>query len=170
MNPHITIRPLDERDAPKFRELRLEALQNHPTACGMDYETTAAQPESFWIERLQPSDDRATFVAETGGQFLGMMGIFRERNVKQRHAGYIWGVYVRPAWRGAGVADALIKACIGWAQEHEVRLVRLGVSTANGAAIRCYLRNGFSVYGVEPEVIFWDGVYYDELLMVRRLV
>ncbi|HEU5013192.1 MAG TPA: GNAT family N-acetyltransferase [Roseiflexaceae bacterium] len=170
MNPQFTIRTTHENDMRAYRELRLEALKNHPTAFGMDYETSAAQPESYWLERLQANDDRATFVAESGGQFVGMAGIFWESNVKEHHAGYIWGVYVRPAWRGAGVADSLIAACLAWAREHELRLVRLSVNATNGAAIRCYLRHGFSIYGVDPEVILWDGVYYDELLMVKRLV
>jgi RimJ/RimL family protein N-acetyltransferase len=43
------------------------------------------------------------------------------------------------------------------------------VVTTNAPAIRCYARHGFTVYGVEPEVIFANGVYYDELLMLRRL-
>lgn len=170
MNTQIIIRPLDPGDMHAYRELRLEALRNHPPAFGMDYETAAAQPDSYWIEQLQPSDDHATFVAEVDRQFVGMMGVYRENNPKQRHAGYIWGVYVRPHARGAGLADALFEACITWGRAHELRLVRLGVGTTNGAAIRCYLRNGFSVYGVEPEVIYWDGVYYDELLMVKHLV
>lgn len=170
MNQPITIRPLTERDAAEYRELRLEALQNHPTAFGMDYEASAAQPDSHWAERLAPSDDRATFVAEAGGQFVGMAGIFRSSNTKERHAGYIWGVYVRPAWRGQRLADMLVGACLAWAQERGLRLVRLSLTVTNASAIRCYLRCGFSVYGVEPEVIHWDGVYYDELLMVRRLV
>jgi RimJ/RimL family protein N-acetyltransferase len=170
MNPQFTIRTTHENDMRAYRELRLEALKNYPTAFGMDYETSAAQPESYWLERIRASDDRVAFVAEAGGQFVGTAGIFRESNIKERHASHIWGVYVRPAWRGAGIADALIETCISWAQARELRLVKLAVTTTNTAAIRCYLRHGFSVYGVEPEAIQWDGVYYDELLMVRRLV
>ncbi len=153
-----------------YREIRLEALKNHPTVFGSDYAASAVQPESYWMERIQSSDDRVTFVAEADGQFVGTAGIFRESNTKERHASHIWGVYVRPAWRGAGVADALVEACIGWAQARELRLIKLSVTTTNVAAIRCYLRHGFSVYGVEPEVLQWEGVYYDELLMARRLI
>jgi L-amino acid N-acyltransferase YncA len=81
----------------------------------------------------------------------------------------VWGVYVRAAWRGRRVADRLIEACIEWARPHGVRVAKLAVITSNAAAIRCYLRCGFSVYGVEPQVIHVDGVYHDELLMVRYL-
>ena len=86
-----------------------------------------------------------------------------------QHTAGIFSIYVQPAWRGLGIAEALIEACVAWARKLDVRLVKLGVVTTNTAAIRCYVRCGFSVYGVEPQVIYHDGVYYDELLMVQRL-
>jgi RimJ/RimL family protein N-acetyltransferase len=58
---------------------------------------------------------------------------------------------------------------VGWARAQQLRLVTLSVVTTNAAAIRCYVRCGFSVYGMDPEVIYHDGVYYDELLMVHKL-
>lgn len=164
-----TIRPLNEADVDGYRELRLEALQNHPTAFGMDYETSLHMPESHWLERIRNSDDRTTLVAEADGRFVGMTGIFRETNLKERHSGYIWGVYVRPAWRGKGLVDALVQSCLDWARERKIRLVRLGVNATNASAIRAYSRMGFSVYGVDPDVLFWEGRYHDELLMYCRL-
>jgi RimJ/RimL family protein N-acetyltransferase len=50
-----------------------------------------------------------------------------------------------------------------------MRLVKLAVVTTNASAIRCYIQCGFRVYGVEPQVIYYDGVYYDELLMSREV-
>jgi RimJ/RimL family protein N-acetyltransferase len=43
------------------------------------------------------------------------------------------------------------------------------VITPNTPAIRCYARCGFEVYGVEPQAIFYDNVFYDELLMAMKL-
>ena len=87
-----------------------------------------------------------------------------------RHAASIFGVYTRADRSGAGVADALLAACVSYARELGLRLVRLGVVTTNASAIRLYQRCGFSVYGVEPETIQHDGIYYDELLMARRII
>jgi RimJ/RimL family protein N-acetyltransferase len=168
----VTIRPTCEEDAAAFRELRLEALRTHPEAFGMDYAEALARPIEFWQERARSgagSERGVTYVAEAGGALVGMTGIFRDEGPKMRHSAIVWGVFVRPNWRGLGIADTLIHACIGRARELGVRLVKLNVVTTNTAAIRCYVRCGFSVYGVEPEVIFCDGVYYDELLMVRRI-
>jgi len=167
------VRPTRKEDAPTYRDLRLEALRLHPEAFGADYETCRAWPAAEWEDRVvRGGGDEAgiTFVAQApDGALVGMMGVFRGDGPKARHGGLIWGVYVREAWRGRGAADALLGACVDWARERGLRLVKLAVVTTNASAIRLYVRHGFSVYGVEPEVIFADGIYHDELLMVRRL-
>jgi RimJ/RimL family protein N-acetyltransferase len=173
--PHgsVTIRPTREEDAEAYRELRLEALRTHPEAFGADYAESLARPNERWQQNVRDGaggELGILYVAEAGGVLVGMTGVYRDSGAKMRHTGIIWGVYVRPAWRGASIADALIGACMGWAHELEVRLVKLSVVTTNAGAIRCYVRCGFSVYGVEPEVIYHNDVYYDELLMVRCLV
>ena len=74
-------------------------------------------------------------------------------------------MYVNLGWRGLQIGDRLVKANLEWAASHEVAFVRLGVITVNTSAINCYLRCGFTVYGVEPRSIYYEGRYYDELLM-----
>ncbi len=168
----ITIRPTQEGDATAFRELRLEALKNYPAAFGSDYETDIMLPIEHWQERVRPTADPSKgiiYVASAGATLVGMTGIYRANSLKLQHNGNIWGVYVRDGWRGLRIADQLIEACVAWAQQHEIRLVRLAVITSNASAIRCYVRCGFTVYGVDPEVIYTGGVYHDELLMVRKL-
>lgn len=168
----VDIRPTQPGDVPAFRDLRLAALHDHPEAFGADYAEQSARPVTAWEEgvcRGAGDDLGITYVAEAGGALVAMAGIYREPSAKVRHNGTIWGVYVRPAWRGAGLADRLIDACMSWARLQRLRVVRLAVATTNAPAIRCYLRCGFSVYGVDPEVIYHDGAYYDELLMARRL-
>ena len=98
-----------------------------------------------------------------------MVALRREESQAFRHSGWIQAVYVRPAWRGAGVASALVEACAAWGKAEGVRILRLSVVAVNAAAIRRYLALGFSIYGVEPEVLLHGGVFYDELLMTRRL-
>jgi len=168
----VTIRPTREEDAQAYRALRLEALRAHPEAFGMDYETSAAQPLEHWQERMRSGaggSEGVTYVAEAAGELIGMTVLVRNDLAKTRHAGSIFGVYTHPDWRGAGVADALLAACVAYARALGIRLLRLGVVTTNASAIRLYQRCGFRVYGVEPESIQHDGVYYDELLMARRI-
>jgi RimJ/RimL family protein N-acetyltransferase len=168
----ISIRPTREEDAAAYRDLRLEALRTHPEAFGGSYEEGLARPIERWQQNVRDgagTDLGITYVAEAGGALVGMTGIYRDDSTKMGHRATIWGVYVRPEWRGANIADGLIGACVSWAREKQLRLVTLAVVTTNAAAIRCYVRCGFSVYGMDLEVIYHDGVYYDELLMVHKL-
>jgi GNAT superfamily N-acetyltransferase len=166
----VTIRPARAGDAPAYRELRLQALGNHPEAFGSDYETNLHQPMSYWEERLRTlGDETMIYFAVHESGFAGMCGIIRGRSQKTRHSATIISVYVRPAWRGHQVADRLIEACIAWARDHGITIAKLAVITTNTPAIRCYARCGFTVYGIDPQVILYDGVIYDELLMARKV-
>ncbi len=78
MSGEFIIRHATPADVDSFRELRLEALKNHPTAFGADYEESLARPDEHWRERLNMDKDKeALFFAESDGQLIGMTGIFR---------------------------------------------------------------------------------------------
>jgi RimJ/RimL family protein N-acetyltransferase len=168
----ITLRPAVPEDAAPLRALRLEGLERHPTAFASDHVTAAKDSAEKWAEdiaRRAADNSGMICVAASGDQLIGMAGVARETKPKTRHGAFIWGVYVREAWRGLHIAEALLNACQDWARAQGVVLVKLGVSATNTPAIRCYTRCGFAVYGVDPQVILHDGMYYDELLMVRML-
>lgn len=165
----VTIRQANVSDAASLRMLRLEALQDRPIAFASDYEEESQYPLSRTEERLKDQSMNATFIAVADSRLIGMTGIsqYNHRNVK--HNGIIWGVYVQPAWRGKDISGRMIEACIQWAKERSIKFVKLGVESRNISAINSYLRSGFKVYGIESQVIHYDGAYYDELLMVRDL-
>lgn len=169
MSDEILVRHAASSDIDAFRELRLEALKNHPTAFGADYEESASRPTEDWYERLNiEKSEEALFFAEHNSQLVGMAGIFRGSK-KSLHNSTIWGVYVKPEWRGHHLSEKLIRSCLNWAKEQKVIIVKLAVVTTNQAAIRCYERFGFTTYGTEPKAIYYDRVYYDEYLMALEL-
>jgi RimJ/RimL family protein N-acetyltransferase len=163
----VLIRTATLADVDGYRTLRLEALQKHPTSFGQSYETILAQPQSYWVERLEPDPYLSLYFAEHGEQLIGMAGIIRPSGFKVKHNATIWGVYVKEAWRGQHIAEAMIRACLDWAKSNGVIIAKLAVVSDNQSAIHCYERCGFTTYGVEPQVIFYDGSYYDEYLMAR---
>lgn len=168
----VTIRPGMEEGAPAYRELRLEALRNHPEAFASDYETALARPMAYWIKRLRlsdPDNEVMLYFAAHVGLLIGMGGITHTDSPKQKHSAYIVSMYVRPEWRGLGIAEELIDTCLEWGRGWGIQIVKLGVTTTNTPAIRCYERCGFQVYGTEPQAIYHDGVFYDELLMARAI-
>lgn len=162
----IIIRNAAISDAALFRELRLEALENHPTAFGSDYTENALKPAKFWEERVSfNEDEQAIFFAEKHGQLIGMAGIFRSLSKKNLHSANIFGVYVRPNWRGHRISQTLVKACLDWAKLKSIIIVKLAVVTSNRSAIHTYQQCGFVMYGKEPKALCVDGIYYDEYLM-----
>ncbi len=169
----VEVRAAIPDDAARLRALRLEALASAPQAFSSDYASTAAQGVEFWEARINNFIHHANGlqgVAAHQGRLVGMAGITYGDRPKTRHSGTIWGVYVTPAWRGQHLAEAMLDLCLEWAAGHELVIVKLAVVAVNAAAIRCYTRCGFSVYGVEPKAICYEGVYYDELLMAKPLL
>jgi RimJ/RimL family protein N-acetyltransferase len=167
---NVVIRQSSPADASNFRALRLEALQDSPTAFAMDYQKSSLHPLKYWEETLAMDDhESAIFFAQHDQQLIGNAGIARGRSAKTRHAADIWGVYVTPQWRGLHIAEQLIHSCNDWAKAREIVILRLAVVATNTSAIRCYERLGFVRYGTEPLSLYYEGTYYDEYLMSLAL-
>jgi len=165
----IVIREANLADAIQFRELRLNALQDSPTAFSADLQTNIDHPTSFWEDRLREDENASIYFAEHENHLIGMSGIRCGQSPKTQHNAGIWGVYVRPEWRGLHIAEALIEICIDWARTRDVVIVKLAVVSANESAVHCYKRCGFTIYGTEPRALLYEGKYYDEFLMSRNL-
>lgn len=168
----IIIRMTREADAEAYRELRLEALRSAPTAFGTDPETVAQRTPEQWLADMRAGRGEGTWarlVAQAGDQLVAMTVLEIDAGPKVQHQCHVYSVYVRPAWRGWGILDALFGLGLEWAQGKGACIAKLSVTATNTAAIRAYTRMGFSVYGMDPEVIMWDRKLYDELLMYRRL-
>ena len=165
----VSFRPASFADVASFRELRLFALQDAPTAFSGDYAMSVNAPKSYWENRVKPNEGSIVFFAENENNLIGTIGILRGDRPKTRHSAGVWGAYVRPEWRGFHIAGALIESCIIWAKSRKVVTVKLAVVTSNAAAIRCYEQCGFKTYGTDPRVIYYDGKFYDEYLMARYI-
>jgi RimJ/RimL family protein N-acetyltransferase len=184
LSPAITIRSIRITDAEALLRLRLEALQDSPEAFGEDYAYVAAQPYAAWIDQIAHSlgeGGRAIYVAVAGAaadspnnqpdkaRLIGMAGVNRSTMRNTRHAASVWGVYVQPAWRGQGLATALVRACVDWGRAKGLVTMRLAVITDNPAAIRCYESCGFRSCGVDPKAFFVNGRFYDLMRMTRLM-
>ena len=165
----ITIRVALPSDAIQYRELRLFALQDAPTAFSADYEAHLSRSMSFWEGRLNFDEYGMIFFAEQSGSLIGMTGIRQRESPKTKHSAEIFSVYVRPEWRGLRIAEGLMDLCVQWAKAREVNILKLGVMATNTSARRCYERCGFKIYGTEPRDVFYEGKYYDLHLMFRDI-
>jgi ribosomal protein S18 acetylase RimI-like enzyme len=158
----VIIREANPKDAVRLRELRLYALQDSPTAFSADYQKNLNHPMQYWEDMLTMHADESTmFLAVHENNLIGMTGIVRGGSPKTRHTAMIWGVYVRPEWRGLHIAEELINACCAWARARKIVAAKLGVAAPNTSAIRCYERCGFRITGTEPRAVYYAGQYHD---------
>ncbi len=166
------IRVLEKEDAALYQELRLTGLQQCPEAFGSDYDREVRFSRETVIERLQAVEDQRATVGAFGvdGRLWGIAAVIRMGTVKEQHKADVCRVFVHPEARGKGVARQLMTELIRLAQGWTgVEQLRLAVNAANEPARRLYQGLGFQVYGSERESLKWNGVYYDEELMVLRL-
>ena len=166
----VFIREANPGDAIQFRELRLYALQDSPTAFSADFQRNLGHPPQYWEDMLTlQADESIILLADYEHQFVGMTGVARGGSPKTRHSAMIWGVYVRPEWRGLHLAEELIKSCFTWAMERKIVAATLGVTATNRSAIRCYERCGFKITGTEPRALYYEGQFHDFYLMYCSL-
>lgn len=157
-------RLLKPEDAAAFRAIRLEALWREPAAFAADHAEEAAQPLPWFAERLACS---AVFGA--GAPVLdAMAGLMPAQPARERHKGWVWGVYVRPTARGQGLGRVVVEAVVAHARGRLEEL-RLGVAVANAGARALYRSAGFREYAVEPRALKLGDAYVDEALMLLRL-
>ena len=160
----IDLRQLTPGDAALYRSIRLEGLKESPEAFGSTFEAEFTKPLAWFFDRLSGT---VVFGAIRDAQILGVAGFIVRHEEKETHKGVLWGMYVRPEARGAGVARRLVKAVIAYARAR-VELIQLSVVVGNEQARRLYARLGFVEYGIEKNSLKFCGRYYDEILMAKE--
>ncbi len=162
----MEIRFLNSQDVTAYQALRLQALQESPTAFGSSYEQEACLPITDFAARLSPNDPvSGVFGAfdDTQDRLIGMLGFSRESRLKRAHIGNLWSMYVVPEFRSRGVGSALLDAALSYARGLGVlRQIVLSITASNLAASSLYRSRGFQPFGFERDALFVDGVYFDE--------
>ena len=167
----VEIRFLDAADATPYTALRLRMLREHPDAFTSSYLEDSRKPLAWTEQRLARRASPPHFVLGafgSDGALLGSAGVDGEAREKQRHKGTLFGMFTAPEARGRGIGGALLTACIEEAKRCGLERLILTV-TAGNEAERLYAAHGFERFGVEPQAIRVDGVYYDKVHMGRAL-
>jgi GNAT superfamily N-acetyltransferase len=154
------IRP-DEWD--RLRALRLHALADAPLAFGSTLSLEEAFPEGIWRERAAggaASEDRATFIAEQDGRWIGLATGLITGSADP----VLVGMFVDGSARRRGVAVALIESVVGWVQSRGAARLLLWVTSGNEAAIALYRRCGFQPTGGTRSVAHTPTLIENEMI------
>ncbi|MGC5021314.1 GNAT family N-acetyltransferase [Micromonospora sp. DT47] len=157
----IELRTLTPEDWAVWRELRLAALAEAPSAFGSQLADWQGEGdrEERWRARLSiPNSYNALVVLD--GEPAGMAsGV----PTSEKYAVELISMWVAPAARGRGVGDELVRAVERWARQAGAEALRLAVAEGNEAATELYQRNGFTDTGKFGDTMP-DGVRREHLM------
>jgi ribosomal protein S18 acetylase RimI-like enzyme len=171
-----TIRPLEEIDFAEFIELRQSALRLSPESFGTDYDqlqTLSVRDRELLEESILNYPYKYIIGAfALNGSLIGTTGFTVKRSqMKLRHKGEIWGMYVIPEYRRRAIAEGMLQRVMLAAKEDaDCEQILLRVASQNTSAFRLYQKLGFVQIGAEPHALkLRDGSYVDEIIMLKFL-
>ncbi|WP_109485247.1 GNAT family N-acetyltransferase [Occallatibacter savannae] len=167
----IEIKRITPETAFVFKEARLRALADSPTAFSSTYARESQFPDEEWRRRAERcSDDGkdAMFMAFEGGAVCGIAGTLRDTQIAGR--AQLVSMWVDPAYRRAGVGRMLVHAVVEWNRDRDVREIVLMVTDVNEGAIAFYERLGFVKTGLTEQYPNDTAIVEHEMMLRIPLI
>lgn len=133
----VTVHALGGDDWQAYRQMRLAALRESPEAFVSSYDEEKDYDEDFWRLRMSRST-RLVAVQDTQPVGIVSIGQSSDEDVAE-----LFGMWVEPTLRGAGVARALTEEAARHAQATGHRALQLWVPSDNGRAVAFFSGHGF---------------------------
>jgi RimJ/RimL family protein N-acetyltransferase len=165
---HWRVRRIGSGEGDPLRDIRLRALLDAPGAFASSFGTESGRPRAAWEEAAEARSTgvgAATFVAEVGQEWVGLIGAFRMPECVE--VVELVSMWVAPEFRRRGVAQRLIEEVVVWARATGAHAVGLWAAAGNDAAIAVYERVGFVPTGEHQPLPSDPG--RDELRMTLAL-
>jgi GNAT superfamily N-acetyltransferase len=164
----FVVRRIKPDEVEVFKQTRLAALLDTPSAFGSTYEREVAFLDAEWVSRAAMSAsgrERAMFFASDAGEAIGLVGGYRSPDPMQ--LAELISMWTAPSARRRGVGRALVAALIEWATATGAETVALWVTIGNEPAESFYASLGFEPTGEEQPI--GPGRSEDEARMALRI-
>ena len=145
----FAVRRLEAGEWPLFRDLRLAALADTPSAFWSTYEREVGHDPGDWQQFLARA---AWFTVEVDGVPAGLAACGRMHDQPDEPDRQVIGMWVAPAARRRGAGAALLEAVVDQARAEGAPGVVLSVAIANEPAKQLYASLGFVDTGGRGEL------------------
>jgi GNAT superfamily N-acetyltransferase len=145
------IRRIRADEGLRLRAFRLHALAEAPMAFGSTLTQEQRFPDEVWRERAVGASvgcDRATFIAERDGQWVGLATGLARRDDPENAGPLLVSMFVDGTARREGLGVALTEAVSAWARACGAARLTLWVTSGNDTAVALYQRCGFRPTGL----------------------
>lgn len=142
--------------AAAYRAFMLQTYADESDAFTATVAERERLPLPWWTARVSDDPDATQLVygAFVEARLVGVVGLRFARRERTRHKASLFGLCVLPAFRGQGIARALVERVLAQARTTPgTRIVQLKVAQPNTPALRLYESCGFRSYGTEPFAI-----------------
>jgi len=158
---NVTISRSLEENWQDFKNIRLDALKNEPSAFGSSFEEENEFTEELWKQR-----SLSALIAYSNNNPIGLLVYIINNRIKTKHVATIYSVYVNKNYRGQGVGKKLINSALESIKKNsDVIKVDLAVNPEQVSAVKLYEYFGFKEVGRLSKEVFVDNKFYDQLLM-----
>lgn len=158
----ISYRLLNDEDVDQFRDLRLEALREYPSAFGKTYEEEKEYSIEVFKNRLKEDELKFTFGAFDGDRLVANVTLFKDPD----HQGNVVAMYCDSSYQGKGIAKKLLQLLIDKSfTDSSLKQLVLSVNENNVKARYLYESLGFVSYDVQESVLGEEREFRREIMM-----
>ncbi len=165
----MNVRRLEPNEWQFFRELRIKAITESPTAFKFTPAQAVELPDSYWQHAV--SDDR-WFIGTVGGQVVAMGGIMPLKDDPSNYE--IASVWVEPERRGTGAFDSFVDQLETYARdEMQLDIVYASIFTDNIRSERAFRREWTknerkaSAYQPDRNISRWQKNYLRQMQLMQ---
>jgi ribosomal protein S18 acetylase RimI-like enzyme len=137
--------------ASTYKEVRLRALSDTPSAFGSTYARESQFTDADWLQRAANlcTPRSIGYLACHQNEYCGIAAAFLNEQTRQ-HSELV-SMWVAPEHRRTNTGRLLVDAIESWARSREAHTLQLMVTSSNLAAITFYQHLGFAKTGrTEP--------------------